>query len=221
MYLEHFGLREAPFRITPHTEFFFFWRQPRRHARSADLRDHPRRGNRQGQWRSGQRQDHAVPDVARKASGQCRKPSTSPTRRCPRDEIFQTIAEELHAPLPESHSHLSLRALQQRLIEIHASGRQVVVMVDEAHAMPAETLEEIRLLSNLETSRHKLVHIVLFGQRELDEHLRQAKHASAQGADHPQLCARAAAQRRHRQLPDVPPACRRLSRPQSVHPWRD
>jgi hypothetical protein len=44
-------------------------------------------------------------------------------------------------------------------------------MIDEAHAMPQETLEEIRLLSNLESNRHKLLHIVLFGQPELDEHL--------------------------------------------------
>lgn len=44
-------------------------------------------------------------------------------------------------------------------------------MIDEAHAMPPETLEEIRLLSNLESNKHKLLHIVLFGQPELDERL--------------------------------------------------
>ena len=47
-------------------------------------------------------------------------------------------------------------------------GRRVVVLIDEAHAMPDETLEQVRLLSNLETSRHKLLQIVLFGQPELD-----------------------------------------------------
>jgi hypothetical protein len=64
-----------------------------------------------------------------------------------------------------------IRALQGRLIEIHAEGRQVVALIDEAHAMPLETLEEIRLLSNLETSQFKLMQIVLFGQPELDQHL--------------------------------------------------
>jgi hypothetical protein len=44
-----------------------------------------------------------------------------------------------------------------------------VILIDEAHAMPAETLEQVRLLSNLETSRHKLLQIALFGQPELDE----------------------------------------------------
>ena len=50
-------------------------------------------------------------------------------------------------------------------------GKRVVVMIDEAHAMPEDTLEQVRLLSNLESSRHKLLQIVLFGQPELDESL--------------------------------------------------
>jgi len=62
----------------------------------------------------------------------------------------------------------------------------VVVLIDEAHAMPDETLEEIRLLSNLESNRHKLLQIVLFGQPEFDEHL-DARHAPAEGAHHSQL----------------------------------
>ena len=65
--------------------------------------------------------------------------------------------------------------LQERLIEIYAAGKQVVVLIDEAHAMPAESLEEIRLLSNLESNRHKLLQIVLFGQPELDERLAQTE----------------------------------------------
>jgi MSHA biogenesis protein MshM len=61
--------------------------------------------------------------------------------------------------------------LQARLLEIYAAGRQVVALIDEAHAMPPAALEEIRLLSNLESSRHKLLQIVLFGQPELDQRL--------------------------------------------------
>ena len=57
------------------------------------------------------------------------------------------------------------------LIARYAEGKRVVLLIDEAHAMPAESLEEIRLLSNLESNRHKLLQIVLFGQPELDEHL--------------------------------------------------
>jgi type II secretory pathway predicted ATPase ExeA len=67
-----------------------------------------------------------------------------------------------------------VRALQEKLIELHAAGRQVVALIDEAHAMPLATLEEIRLLSNLETGTEKLLQIVLFGQPELDQHLAPA-----------------------------------------------
>ena len=172
MYLDHFGLREAPFRITPHTEFFFAG------------------GNR------GSTLDALVYAITHdegivKVSGEVGSGKTMLCRmlleRLPenvetaylanpslsRDEILYSIADELGMPLPEERPHVLLRALQDRLIEIYASGKQVVVLIDEAHAMPAETLEEIRLLSNLESNRHKLLQIVLFGQPELDTRLAQ------------------------------------------------
>jgi type II secretory pathway predicted ATPase ExeA len=87
------------------------------------------------------------------------------------DDVLHVIAGELKIELPGSRAYQLMSALQERLLEIYASGRRVVVLIDEAHAMPTETLEGIRLLSNLESSRHKLLHIVLFGQPELDERL--------------------------------------------------
>jgi hypothetical protein len=66
-----------------------------------------------------------------------------------------------------------MRALQEYLLRRHAENRQVVVFVEEAQGMPVATLEEIRLLSNLETRQNKLLQIVLFGQPELDEKLAQ------------------------------------------------
>ena len=68
---------------------------------------------------------------------------------------------------------MALRELQEHLIGRYGQGRRVVVLIDEAHAMPEETLEEVRLLSNLESNRHKLLQIVLFGQPELDATLAQ------------------------------------------------
>ncbi len=174
MYLDHFGLREAPFRITPHTEFFFAG------------------GNR------GSTLDALVYAITHdegivKVTGEVGSGKTMLCRmlleRLPenvetvylanpslsRDEILYSIAEELGMPLAEGRPHLLLRSLQERLIEIYAAGKQVVVLIDEAHAMPAESLEEIRLLSNLESNRHKLLQIVLFGQPELDERLAQTE----------------------------------------------
>ena len=170
MYLDHFGLREAPFRITPHTEFFFAGAN-----RGATL---------EALVYAITHDEGIIKVSGEVGSGKtmlCRMlleklPANVETvylanPSLTRDEIFHAIAEELKTPLPESRSHLLLRSLQDHLLDIYAAGRQVVVMIDEAHAMPAETLEEIRLLSNLESNRHKLVHIVLFGQPELDEHL--------------------------------------------------
>ena len=173
MYLDHFGLREAPFRITPHTEFFFAGAN-----RGATLEA----------LIYAITQDEGIVKVSGEVgSGKtmlCRmlleklpvnvetvylaNPSLS------RQEILHAIAAELRTPLPDDQTQLLQKALQEKLIAIHATGRLVVVLIDEAHAMPPETLEEIRLLSNLETSRHKLLHIALFGQPELDERLDQS-----------------------------------------------
>lgn len=170
MYLEHFGLREAPFRITPHTEFFF---------------SGAKRGATLDALAYAISHDEGIVKVSGEVgSGKtmlCRMllEKLSPdfetvflaNPSLTREEILHAIASELKAPLPEGRTHLLLAALQERLVEIYASGRRVVVLIDEAHAMPPETLEEIRLLSNLETSRHKLVKIALFGQPELNLHL--------------------------------------------------
>src|SRR5881409_563671 len=88
-----------------------------------------------------------------------------------RDEILLAIGDELKLELEKGQTTRILRALQEHLIRLFGEGRRVVVLIDEAHAMPDETLEEIRLLSNLESNRHKLLQIVLFGQPELDQHL--------------------------------------------------
>jgi type II secretory pathway predicted ATPase ExeA len=88
-----------------------------------------------------------------------------------RSEILLAIAEELGLPVRNDPAVPALRSLQEKLLELYAAGKRVVVMIDEAHAMPEDTLEQVRLLSNLESSRHKLLQIVLFGQPELDEAL--------------------------------------------------
>lgn len=171
MYLDHFGLQQPPFRITPHTEFFFA---------GAD------RGAMLEALIYAITHDEGIVKVSGEVgSGKtmlCRMlleklPEHVETvylanPMLSQDEIPLAIAADLQIPLPEGSRHLLLRSLQERLLEIYAAGRQVVVLIDEAHAMPPEALEEIRLLSNLESSCHKLLQIVLFGQPELDQHLR-------------------------------------------------
>jgi MSHA biogenesis protein MshM len=170
LYLEHFGLNEPPFRITPHPEFFFD-------------------GADRGATLEGLLYAILHDEGIVKVSGEIGSGKTTLCRvlmeRLPpevetvflanpsysRTEILLAIADELGLAQSSDPAASALRDLQARLIDLHGRGRRVVVMIDEAHAMPDDTLEQVRLLSNLETSRHKLLQIVLFGQPELDEAL--------------------------------------------------
>jgi MSHA biogenesis protein MshM len=66
-----------------------------------------------------------------------------------------------------------LKAITERLVEHSANNKQVVLFIDEAHAMPEQTLEALRLLTNIETEQVKLFQVVLFAQPELDSLLSQ------------------------------------------------
>ncbi|RTL54992.1 MAG: ATPase [Rhodocyclaceae bacterium] len=174
MYLDHFGLSEIPFRITPHTDFFF---------------SGANRGATLDALLYAVTHDEGIVKVSGEVgSGKTmlcrvlmeRLPNTvaivylaNPSLS--RDDILYAIADELNLKLPENlRSSAVIRALQEHLIALYGQGRRVVVLVDEAHAMPAGTLEEIRLLSNLESNRHKLLQLVLFGQPELNDILARA-----------------------------------------------
>ncbi len=90
------------------------------------------------------------------------------------DELLRTILDDLHVK-PEGDSKKSLvDALHRFLLESRAGGRNVVLLIDEAQDLSAEVLEQIRLISNLETDTEKLIQIVLIGQSELRDML--ARH---------------------------------------------
>ncbi len=82
-------------------------------------------------------------------------------------EMARFICGELDLEEPES-VFAAVPRLQLKLLEVFESGRTVVLMIDEAQLLPAETLEFLRLLSNFETDTEKLIQIVLVGQPEVD-----------------------------------------------------
>lgn len=172
MYQTHFGVMGDPFANTPDTDRFFHG--AKRGAVLDALQYAIERG------------DGIIKVVGEVGTGKtmlCRmladtlpknidivylaNPSLSP------DTILHAIAAELNLPNVTAHtSKLEvLQELQAHLLHRHANNHHVVLLVEEAQCMPMATLEEIRLLSNLETHRHKLLQIVLFGQPELDETL--------------------------------------------------
>lgn len=172
MYLTHFGLAEPPFKITPHPSFFYAGAN---RGATLDALLYA--------VTSGEGIVKVVGEVGSGKTMLCRmlidrlgdsldivylaNPSYA------RDEILYAIADELHLDIAGLRQGAVMRLLQDNLVERYANNRQVVVLIDEAHAMPPESLEEIRLLSNLESGHHKLLQMVLFGQPELDVTLAQ------------------------------------------------
>ena len=174
MYYAHFGLKEPPFKITPNTEVFYTGGN-----RGAVLEALIYAIN------NGEGIVKVVGEVGSGKTMLCRmlqtmlpdkiesiylaNPSVAP------EDVLHAIAFELQLKLPKNADRLKvMQVLQTHLLARHAAGRQVVIFVEEAQGMPLATLEEIRLLSNLETKHDKLLQIVLFGQPELDENLNQA-----------------------------------------------
>ena len=169
MYNSHFGLKKAPFRITPDTRQFFGGGQ--RAAILETLKYAITRG------------EGIVKVTGEVGTGKtmlCRMlqdqlPGTveivylaNPSLN--RDETLAAICTELGLEKSSDTSHFHRQqALQSYLLETHQRGHKVVVFIEEAQQIPLDTLEEIRLLSNLETRESKLLQLVLFGQPELNQ----------------------------------------------------
>jgi len=86
-------------------------------------------------------------------------------------EFLVTICEELHVPVPEERDSIKalIDTLNGHLLTAHADGRRTILVVDEAQNLAPDVLEQVRLLTNLETAKQKLLQIVLIGQPELRE----------------------------------------------------
>lgn len=168
MYLEHFGLREHPFSITPDTEYFFSY-GPYQEALNVLLLA----------LRSGEGFIKITGEVGTGKSMLCRKLLNSlddqfvtayiPNPYLTPIELRVALAEELKIRVPfNAGPHKLLTLITKRLMRLKKAGKSAVLCIDEAQAIPEETMESLRLLTNLETEKSKLLQIVLLGQPELD-----------------------------------------------------
>lgn len=171
MYLRHFALREAPFAITPDSAFFF----PHDSAQAA-------LNTLLVALRGGEGFLKIVGEVGCGKTVLCRQVLRTLQDECVTayipnpdlgsDDLLHALCHELDIAMPQSaRRHRLLNALKDCLITHAQQGRRVVVLIDEAQAIPLATVESLRLLSNLETEKRKLLQLVLLGQPELDAKL--------------------------------------------------
>lgn len=175
MFLEYYTLERPPFRITPDPSLFFTGGASGRGVVLEALLY---------AIQSGEGILKVVGEVGSGKTMLCRMleqrlPETvevvylANPKLTPHD-ILYAVAFELNLDVTQDTPRLVLmQKLQSHLLQQHAANRSVLVIIEEAQSMPLETLEEIRLFSNLETHQHKLMQIVLFGQPELDKNLQE------------------------------------------------
>ncbi|HXU92168.1 MAG TPA: AAA family ATPase [Gallionella sp.] len=193
MYLQHFGLREPPFGLTPDTSFFFACTSYQEAlntllvaARNGEgfIKITGEVGNgktllcrkflatlnqgRQSTTLIGTQDETAdAPPAPRFITAYIPNPYLEPR------SLLLALAEEFRVPLEkDTDQHLLLKGLTRALLDCARNGQRALVCLDEAQAMPLESLEVLRLLTNLETEKRKLLQVVLFGQPELNDRLR-------------------------------------------------
>ncbi len=172
MYLQHFGFREYPFSLTPDTSFFYGYAS---HQEALNVL--------LVALRSGEGFIKVTGEVGLGKTLLCRKLLDSlgdgfvtaflPNPHLSPGSMRLALAEELGVGVSNRATQEDmLRAISRRLLQLAGAGTQVVVCLDEVQAMPNYTLEAVRLLTNLETEKFKLLQVVMFGQPELDARLK-------------------------------------------------
>jgi MSHA biogenesis protein MshM len=171
MYQQHFGLSTLPFSLSPDTDYFFTYGHYSNALNTLIVA-----------LRAGEGFIKVTGEVGIGKTILCRKllnlmetefltvyipnPLLTPMG------LYLAVAEELGIDINRyTHQHLIMNKITEKLIYLAQRGHRVVLCLDETQAMPDDSLEALRLLTNIETEKSKLLQVVLFGQPELNERL--------------------------------------------------
>lgn len=170
MYLEFFGLREMPFNITPDPRFLFLTKSHRDAMESVIYGIQERKGFIQLVGEVGCGKTTLCRAALSRLTGHIQtalilNPTISQT------QLIRAILTDLGLPVKSNQRLTLIEQLNDYLLDRARQGLNVAVIIDEAQTLLPEVMEQVRLLSNLETDQHKLMQIVLAGQPELDRRL--------------------------------------------------
>lgn len=174
MYLDFYGLRDRPFRSTPNPEYLYLTARHREALASLDYGLRERCGFLLLTGEVGTGKTTLLQALL------ARLPRSTATAIVfstlfDFDDILKCVLEDLGIPAGDGTSADRMMLLNRFLIERHKKNLDTVIVIDEAQNLSFETLEQVRLLSNFETTTEKLLQIVLVGQPELDAKLERAE----------------------------------------------
>jgi general secretion pathway protein A len=172
VYLEYFGLKEMPFDLAPNPRFLFYSPKHREAYNHVLYGIRERKGFVEFTGEVGCGKTTLCRAILRElgeeyATALILNPVMEP------DHLLQAVATEFGLQVKGMDRFETLSTLNHFLIDLLAQGREAVLIIDEAQDMSTDLLEQIRLLSNLETDDRKLLQILLMGQTELRDRLRE------------------------------------------------
>jgi MSHA biogenesis protein MshM len=171
VYLKHFGLKGKPFLVSPETESFFLGGSRKAIFESISYVAQNEEGIFKVTGEVGSGKTTVCRYLLKTLSPKKYKIIYIADPSLTREQMMFALSDGLGIEASRNSPELLVLNLQKRLAHLHDTGRRVLLLIDEAHAMPEETLDQIRLISQIEASGSKLMRVALFGPEELDHNL--------------------------------------------------